>query len=847
MSDFKTTSYSSYNPITGSVSITDTLIQRYQHSVSEDIKIDKSKITKDQHSKGLYGVLKSFLSSNSYLLGQGKYSSNDFTEKERIENLLTQKRTATSYQTWLQASDELDELQSFEEWKNERESTLYNYKLIESNLKDLKEARLSGDRRKLLYLIRTTWTRNIGNMGNVNLYRHSHIGTKSLISEYLAECQLSLDVLTKIKNDGLDDKYILGMLVQTRKNIGRTALVLSGGGCFGLFHIGVLTALLEENLLPRIISGSSAGAIVASVLCVHNHEEISDILTTIVEKQFLIFDGANQKENLLSCLSRFLKFGTWFDNSNLKETMIGFLGDLTFREAFNRTGRILNITVSPANEHEQARLLNYLTSPTVLIWSAVCASCSLPGIFPPTAIYEKNLKTGEAQEWHHTSVKFVDGSVDNDLPITRLSEMFNVDHIIACQVNPHVVPFLKLSVTCVGGEIENEYSALFKTKLGQLYEILSSEAIHYLQMAEEVGIFRNITSKLRSVLSQQYSGDITILPDLEEIMKLNKLLANPTPEYLLESTIKGARATWPKISIIRNHCGLEFSLDEAIKQLRIRNFKHLNMASNNLLLVNSPSLESDDQNVTETVVSLDSYVNQHHQLQEEEQRQGHQQHHRQTPTTSSSTSLSHTRNRSETLTIGKLRTLRHVRSNLNVSTSSSSNKRESITNRYNRSYSQSNDSTRMFSLFPVSGKPSPKVYKSSANDYYMSSKFSSPDSINSSPTKRKHKRKDYSEIRRNSVDNAKIPLSSTKVDWSSSLNKDKSSILDPSNLYHNIDYTDGLFYKFHPSKEVNEEEEKHEDDDDDDDDDDNEEDGGNETLFDDDSASEQKVDEQLSY
>ena len=44
-------------------------------------------------------------------------------------------------------------------------------------------------------------------------------------------------------------------------------------------------------------------------------------------------------------------------------------------------------------------------------------------------------------------MKFVDGSVDNDLPITRLLEMFNVDHIIAVQVNPHVVPILRVSVS----------------------------------------------------------------------------------------------------------------------------------------------------------------------------------------------------------------------------------------------------------------------------------------------------------------------------------------------------------------------------------------------------------------
>jgi predicted acylesterase/phospholipase RssA len=34
----------------------------------------------------------------------------------------------------------------------------------------------------------------------------------------------------------------------------------------GLYHMGVVKALLENNLLPRVISGSSAGALFAAIL-----------------------------------------------------------------------------------------------------------------------------------------------------------------------------------------------------------------------------------------------------------------------------------------------------------------------------------------------------------------------------------------------------------------------------------------------------------------------------------------------------------------------------------------------------------------------------------------------------
>lgn len=494
----------------------------------------------------------------------------DYEKGLLIEKLMATKQNATSYEEWSYAGLRLDELTDKIKWKQEVESNLYDYKLIEELTNTLRKERLSEDYSNLLYTIRTRWVRNLGNMGDVNLYRHSHVGTKFLTDEYLNESRFALDAL--INQNDLDDHYVLGILQQTRRNIGRTALVLSGGGTFGLFHIGVLSTLFELDLLPRVISGSSAGAIVASILSVHHKDEIPELLERVLETDFDIFKDDKEKsesENLLIKISRFFKNGTWFDNKHLIKTMNEFLGDLTFREAYNRTGKILNITVSAASLFEQPRLLNNLTAPNVLIWSAVCASCSLPGIFPSSPLYEKDPVTGEKREWSGSaSVKFVDGSVDNDLPISRLSEMFNVDHIIACQVNVHVYPFLKLSLSCVGGDIEDEITARLKQALTNAYNFVANEAIHGLELACELGIAKNALTKMRSVLSQQYSGDITILPDMKMLFRLDELLANPSQEFLLRETTNGARSTWPKVSIIQNHCGQEFALDKAITALK---------------------------------------------------------------------------------------------------------------------------------------------------------------------------------------------------------------------------------------------------------------------------------------
>ncbi len=573
----------------------------------------------DQPNISLFSTLKSIAKFG--LSYTPFFKSQDINSKEKlIDDLLKRQKSASNYSEWFKTSYDLDILLNNEEWKKIDESNLYDYKLILNRLNQLRSARLSKNYKLMINLIRTSLIRNLGDMGNINLYRHSLTGTKKLIEDYISECEISLETLLNINNNdndkkdaNIDDGYLLMLLIQTRKSFGRTALVLSGGGCFGLFHIGVLIALMETNLLPRIVSGSSAGSIVAAIFCAKTNQEIIPLLDDIFKETFYIFSepknessNTDTNESFLKDLTHFLKYGTWFDNKGLKQTMINFIGDLTFKEAYYRTGRILNITVSPASVHETPRLLNYLTAPDVLIWSAVCASCSLPGVFESSIIWEKNATTDVLSEWNHESVKFVDGSVDNDLPITRISEMFNVNYTIACQVNPHIVPFLKMSVQCVGGEEEYEYSAKLKNLMSKIYELSSTEIIHILEMFSNFSYFnnfqQNIILKLKSMLIQNYSGDITILPNMNSILiEFDKLLANPDPEFLMNSTIRGARATWPKIGLIRNHCAIELALDRSITILRTRMISNNTKLSKSISIYKTPKLKSSSKNLQRNV------------------------------------------------------------------------------------------------------------------------------------------------------------------------------------------------------------------------------------------------------
>ena len=86
--------------------------------------------------------------------------------------------------------------------------------------------------------------------------------------------------------------------------------------------------------------------------------------------------------------------------------------------------------------HDGFRIWNYLTASNVLIWSAVTASCAVPFVF---GAYDLKCldENGEVTDWiPFGASRFVDGSLDCDIPLRAVSESFSVNNFIVSQVNP---------------------------------------------------------------------------------------------------------------------------------------------------------------------------------------------------------------------------------------------------------------------------------------------------------------------------------------------------------------------------------------------------------------------------
>ncbi len=199
------------------------------------------------------------------------------------------------------------------------------------------------------------------------------------------------------------------------------------------------------------------------------------------------------------------------------------------------------------------------------------ASCSVPCIYTAASLLAKDPKTGEAVPWNPSPQRWIDGSVDNDIPMTRLAEMFNVNHFIVSQVNPHVVPFLIKDEDAIGEEARRSSGTIAPgpTWFNNVSHLAKSEALHRMHTLADMGIFPNVLTKTVSVLSQRYSGDITIFPEIS-YADFPRMLSNPTPDFMHRAMLGGERATWPKMSIIKNHCAIELALDDAVQKLRAR-------------------------------------------------------------------------------------------------------------------------------------------------------------------------------------------------------------------------------------------------------------------------------------
>lgn len=515
-----------------------------------------------------------------------RFGPDDGGRAAREERLERDLRAAGTYAEWLNAASRLDEMQGRTAWRDDPASPHYDQERIASDLAELRvlvddaaralggagagagAAAGAGARRPvhaLMHFLRARLLRNLAGIGSAELYVQMRTGTKRLIEEYHAEVIRALQLVCAADGPAappVDEK--LAFFNETRHSYGRTALMLSGGAAIGMYHAGVVKGLHDRNLLPRIISGASVGAIITGIVGTRTDAELDGAFTDIELNFFPSNEGSVRRK-----LRRLLTDGVLMDISVLQACVRANIPDVTFKEAFERTGRIINVVVSPSSgNRDSARLLNYLTAPHVLVWSASLASCAIPGVYAPVQLLCKN-DDGRIVTYLQEGVRWSDGSVHADLPMRRLAELFNVNHFIVSQTNPHIVPFLSHgNRTFEAGAHAGARNGGVDVVAVRLLEYLLSELRGWMLNLGTLGLFPESLDFVRFLLDQRYSGDITIAPRVS-LRDYKDLLRNPTLERLAECTVHTERETWRVLPLVSSQCEVEFVLDEGVRRLRL--------------------------------------------------------------------------------------------------------------------------------------------------------------------------------------------------------------------------------------------------------------------------------------
>ena len=451
--------------------------------------------------------------------------------------------TAADYALWSKAARAHDRKSGAQDWRDSDDSKHFDHRAIRQRLDRLNEAAARGDAKALLFALNEGIHGNIDGMGHERLHQKARFGTKALIEDYVAAVVAALHQIASARGIPADEKR--DFFRRAQHCYGRSALLLSGSGAYLFFHVGVVKALWSEGVLPRIMAGSSGGSIVAAVVCTRKDAAIGEWLDSSMI--------ANPRADAMA-----RRLGA----DEVRVRLAELIPDLTFQQAYEVSGRHLNVSVAPAEKHQNGRLLNAIASPNVLIREAVLASCAVPGVFPPVTLAARDDKGNRIA--YQPDRRWVDGSVTHDVPTRRLERLYGVNHHIVSQANPIALPF--------AADMRKQMAPLEAIQHASMMTFkawLNANMIVFQKPLEMIPPLNSLANLARSVINQDYTGDINIVRP-PKFWSPSKILSDLEQEDIDELVDSGMRTAWPKIEMVRTQTVISRALEAILAKIDAR-------------------------------------------------------------------------------------------------------------------------------------------------------------------------------------------------------------------------------------------------------------------------------------
>jgi NTE family protein len=177
-----------------------------------------------------------------------------------------------------------------------------------------------------------------------------------------------------------------------------TAFVLGGGGVLGAVEVGMLRALLERDVRPDLVLGTSIGAFNGALVASQPEPAVIERLTELWAS---VGSGreAGYGDRPLRTVRRAVKYGTHLWSAEpLRQRLEDELGDLTFEE-LPVPFQVCAASIERAAEHWFS---------TGRVVDAVVASAAVPGLLPPAKVGDEH---------------YLDGGIVNSVPLGRAVEL----------------------------------------------------------------------------------------------------------------------------------------------------------------------------------------------------------------------------------------------------------------------------------------------------------------------------------------------------------------------------------------------------------------------------------------
>ncbi|WP_030483618.1 patatin-like phospholipase family protein [Nocardioides aequoreus] len=214
----------------------------------------------------------------------------------------------------------------------------------------------------------------------------------------------------------------------------RTAFVLGGGGLLGAAEVGMLRALLERDLVPDLVLGTSVGAlnglVVAADPTLGAVTRLRELWRDVAESNAVYADGA------LRQVRRAVRTGTHLHSPDaLRQRLEAEYAETTFADLACEF-RCVASCIERSAEHW------FDAGPVV---PAVLASAAVPGLLPPAEVGGEH---------------FLDGGIVNSVPLGKAVEL-GATRVFVLQVGrldrPLTVPRRPWEVARVSFEIARRH------------------------------------------------------------------------------------------------------------------------------------------------------------------------------------------------------------------------------------------------------------------------------------------------------------------------------------------------------------------------------------------------------